>query len=344
MSLKITKLKKKKAVYDITVENNENFFANDILVHNCIEIMEPTDDTRTAVCCLSSLNAEKYDEWKNTNLAGDVTRFLDNVLQYFIDNGPSELGKAIFSATQERSIGLGVMGFHSYLQKKGIPFESETASDLSNAMFKDINEKSLAESKKLAVERGEAPDMKGSGLRFANRIAIAPNANSSSLCDTSPSIEPWKANAFTHRTRAGSHLIKNKHLEEILEFSGNNTDSVWASIISNGGSVQHLDFLSWYVKDIYKTAIEIDQFWVVKHAAERQQFICQGQSLNLFFPAGAEKKYLHDIHTKAWREGLKGLYYLRTEASGKAENISLKVEKDRLEEFDDDADCEACQG
>ena len=230
----------------------------------CNEIHLATNEERTAVCCLSSVNLEHYNEWKDTNMIGDLTRFLDNVLQFFIDNAPDEIARARYSATQERSLGLGAMGLHSYLQRNAIPFESEEAVRANMAVSEHIYAQAVAESLRMGEERGEAPDMKGTGRRNAHMLAIAPNANSSMIVDTSPSIEPWKANAFTSRTRVGSHLNKNKYLEQILEEMGKNTEEVWTSIITNGGSVQHLDFLDPIVKDIYKTAIELDQNWVIR--------------------------------------------------------------------------------
>jgi len=317
----------------------------------CNEIHLATNEERTAVCCLSSVNLEHYNEWKDTNMIGDLTRFLDNVLQFFIDNAPDEIARARYSATQERSLGLGAMGLHSYLQRNAIPFESEEAVRANMAVSEHIYAQAVAESLRMGEERGEAPDMKGTGRRNAHMLAIAPNANSSMIVDTSPSIEPWKANAFTSRTRVGSHLNKNKYLEQILEEMGKNTEEVWTSIITNGGSVQHLDFLDPIVKDIYKTAIELDQNWVIRLAGDRQKNIDQGQSLNLFFPAGADKAYLHKVHFAAWEQGCKGLYYLRTETSNRAENVSEKVEREKLDnivaEFnneEDDSSCVACEG
>lgn len=317
----------------------------------CNEIHLATNEERTAVCCLSSVNLEHYNEWKDTNMIGDLTRFLDNVLQFFIDNAPDEIARARYSATQERSLGLGAMGLHSYLQRNAIPFESEEAVRANMAVSEHIYAQAVAESLRMGEERGEAPDMKGTGRRNAHMLAIAPNANSSMIVDTSPSIEPWKANAFTSRTRVGSHLNKNKYLEEILEEMGKNTEEVWTSIITNGGSVQHLDFLDPIVKDIYKTAIELDQNWVIRLAGDRQKNIDQGQSLNLFFPAGADKAYLHKVHFAAWEQGCKGLYYLRTETSNRAENVSEKVEREKLDNIvaelnteEDQNSCLSCEG
>ena len=315
----------------------------------CNEIHLATNDERSAVCCLSSVNLEKYDEWKDTTLIADLVQFLDNVLQFFIDHAGDEISRARYSAGRERSLGLGAMGFHSYLQKHRVAFESEEAREVNDAIFKDIQDKAVTESLRLGKEKGECPDMEGTGRRNAHLLAIAPNANSSLIGGTSPSIEPWKANAFTSRTRAGSHLSKNKYLEEELEKIGKNTEQVWSSIITNGGSVQHLDFLDNHLKDVFKTAIELNQDWVVYLAGSRQQYLCQGQSLNVFFPAGATKGYLHKVHYNAWKYGCKGMYYLRTETSNRAENVAQKVERDRLVEFSDtqkqsEEECVACQG
>jgi len=311
----------------------------------CNEIHLATNEDRTAVCCLSSLNLELYDDWKDTSLVRDLTRFLDNVLQFFIDNAPDTISRARFSAERERSLGLGAMGYHSYLQRHSIAFESEEALAVNKSIFKQIQQDAILESMQLAKERGEAPDLVGYGMRNAHLIAIAPNANSSLIGGTSPSIEPWKANAFTSRTRAGSHLTKNRYLEKLLEKLGRNDDKTWSSIITNGGSVQHFDWLDDQSKAVFKTAIEIDQDWVVRQGGERQKYLCQGQSLNIFFPAGATKAYLHKVHFDAWRYGCKGLYYLRTETSNRAENVAQKIERERLKEFvetSQEEECVAC--
>ncbi len=297
----------------------------------CNEIHLPTDGDRTAVCCLSSLNLEYYDEWKDTSIVRDIIRMLDNVLEYFINEAPDTIPRAKYSAKQERSIGLGAMGFHSLLQKHGVAWESESAREINKVVFKHINSEAVAETKLLAKERGEYPDGEGTGRRNAHLLAIAPNASSGVILSTSPSIEPMKANAYTHRTRAGSFLVKNKYLTRLLDEKGENNQSNWTSIITNKGSVQHLPFLTEGEKAIYKTAAELDMNWVVTHASERQPYICQGQSVNLFFPSGAEKSYVNKVHLKAWREGLKGLYYLRTEAKQRAENVSEKVERVALQ-------------
>ena len=315
----------------------------------CNEIHLATSEDRTAVCCLSSVNVEKFEEWRGTTMIRDLIRFLDNVLQFFIENAGDEISRAKYSAQRERSLGLGAMGWHAFLHKKRIPFESESAQVWNNVVFQYIQKEAIEESLTMGKQRGEAPDMEGTGRRNAHLLAIAPNANSSIICGTSPSIEPLKANAYTHRTRAGSHLVKNKYLEEVLEEKGKNTDKVWTDIITNGGSVQHLSFLNANEKDVFKTAIEIDQMKIVDQAGTRQRFLCQGQSVNLFFSAGAERKYLHTVHFNAWRRGVKGLYYLRTETTQKAENVAEKVQRDALkdyqtQELQSQEECVACQG
>ena len=323
----------------------------------CNEIHLVTDENRTAVCCLSSVNLERYDEWCDTNMVKDLTVFLDNVLQFFIDNAGDEISKARYSAEQERSLGLGAMGLHSYFQKRSVPFDSEQAVSLNEAIFKDIKQKSLEATLEMGKRRGEAPDMVGTGRRNAHMLAIAPNANSSMIVNTSPSIEPWKANAFTSRTRVGSHLNKNPYLEAELEKIGKNTDDVWSTIITNGGSVQHLDFLHPHVKEVFLTAIELNQLALIRLAGDRQKYLCQGQSLNIFFPAGADKAILHKVHYEAWKQGTKGLYYLRTETSNKAENVTTKVEREKLDDIinpdavkfsngqeENQDECVACQG
>ena len=315
----------------------------------CNEIHLATSEDRTAVCCLSSVNVEKFEEWRGTTMIRDLIRFLDNVLQFFIDNAGDEIGRARYSAQRERSLGLGAMGWHAFLHKKRIPFESESAQVWNNVVFQYIQKEAKEESLTMGKQRGEAPDMEGTGRRNAHLLAIAPNANSSIICGTSPSIEPLKANAYTHRTRAGSHLVKNKYLEEVLEEKGKNTDKVWTDIITNGGSVQHLSFLNENEKNVFKTAIEIDQMKIVDQAGTRQRFLCQGQSVNLFFSAGAERQYLHKVHFNAWQRGVKGLYYLRTETTQKAENVAQKVERNALrdyqtQELQSQEECVACQG
>jgi len=326
----------------------------------CNEIHLPTNNERSAVCCLSSLNLEKYDEWKDSNIVEDLITFLDNVIEFFINNAPKQLKKAIFSASQERSLGLGTMGFHSYLQLKNIPFESVLAKSVNNQIFSQIKEKALKQTTLLASLRGEAPDAIGQCVRNTHLLAIAPNANSSIILGCSPSIEPNKSNAYTHRTRAGSYLVKNIYLEKVLnayceELNITNKEEwlheQWQSIILNEGSVQHLDFMTDWHKLVFKTAFELDQRWIIDHASDRQQYICQGQSLNLFFPAGTHKSTVNEVHIRAWKKNLKGLYYLRTNAGASAEKISEKVEQNKLKDFSDVDDkkqkndeCLSCQG
>lgn len=307
----------------------------------CNEIHLATDEDRTAVCCLSSVNLEKFDEWVDTDMVYDLIIFLDNVLQAFIDNAPREIHKAIHSAEAERSLGLGAMGFHGYLQSKDIPFEGLSAKIANIRMFKYIKAQATKATQTMARTRGEPSDLVGTGTRNAHLIAVAPNANSSIICGCSASIEPIKSNAYVHRTRAGSHLVKNVYLQRILKGLEKDTPEVWQSIIMNEGSVQHLDFLNSTVKDIYKTAFELDQMWIIEHAADRQQYICQGQSLNLFFPAGSPKSYVNAVHLRAWKSKLKGLYYLRTSAGVQADKIGLKIERNALQDAEE---CLSCHG
>jgi len=298
----------------------------------CNEIHLPTGPDRTAVCCLSSLNLEFYEDWKHTTIVEDLITMLDNVLEYFIENAPDEISRARYSAQRERSIGLGAMGFHSLLQRQGVAWESELAREINEVVFKHVKDKAVEQTRRLAVERGEYLDGVGTGNRHAHLLAIAPNASSGVILGTSPSIEPNKANAYTHRTRAGSFLVKNVYLKEVLDRHGINNESTWTSIITNRGSVQHLPELTEGEKAIFKTAQELNQEWVVQHAGDRQKYICQGQSVNLFFPSGVDRKYVNRVHLKAWKEGLKGLYYLRTEAKARAENVSEKVERVALQD------------
>ncbi len=309
----------------------------------CSEITLPTNEERTAVCCLSSLNLEKYDEWKeDPKFIPDVVRFLDNVLEYFINNATDFLHRAKYSAMRERSIGLGAMGFHSYLQSKNVPFASAIAKGINLKIFKHIKEQALATSKILADERGEAPDMEGTGLRFAHMLAIAPNASSSIICgSTSPSIEPLRANAYTQKTMSGTHFMRNKYLEKLLKEKEINTDETWKSIIANRGSVRHLEQLNDWEKDVFATAIEIDQRWIIELAADRQKEICQSQSLNIFVPSDVNIKDLHLLHLSAWKKGIKTLYYCRSEAIKRAEIISTKIE--RIVRPDSDPECLACE-
>ena len=312
----------------------------------CSEITLPTDKDRTAVCCLSSVNLEEYDEWKdNDQFIPDLIRMLDNVLEYFINHAPDQLYRAKYSASQERSLGLGAMGFHAYLQRHNIPFESPMAKGRNMQMFSRIKSEANRATRQLAEERGPCPDGKDYGVRNAHLLAIAPNASSSIICgNTSPSIEPYRANAFTQKTKTGSSLLKNEYLENILQDLGEDTDEVWKSIVTNNGSVQHLDFLDDWTKDVFKTAVEIDQRWVIEFAADRQEHICQSQSLNVFFPADVSIQELHAIHMMAWKRGVKTLYYLRSEAIKRAEKVSDEVLRQRIFESIDDDGCLACEG
>ena len=312
----------------------------------CNEIHLATNDERTAVCCLSSVNLEKYDEWKTSTMVADLVTFLDNVLEEFIAHAPEELERARYSAYRERSIGIGAMGFHGYLQSKNIAWESWEATSENYKIFKDIKAQAEAQTYKLAEERGEAPDARGYGVRNAHLLAIAPNANSSIICGCSASIEPIKSNMFVHRTRIGAHVVKNKYLEHLLTEYEQNTEEVWDSILNNDGSVQHLEFLSDHDKEVFKTAFELDQQWVVEHAAKRQGFICQGQSVNLFFASGTDKGYVNRVHLKAWKDGLKGLYYFRTTAGATGDKVATKVVRDALKDFESEAteECLSCQG
>ena len=312
----------------------------------CSEITLPTDKDRTAVCCLSSVNLEEYDEWKdNDQFIPDLIRMLDNVIEYFINYAPDQLRRAKYSASQERSLGLGAMGFHAYLQRHNIPFESAMAKGRNMQMFSRIKSEAERATRLLAEERGPCPDGQNYGVRNAHLLAIAPNASSSIICgNTSPSIEPYRANAFTQKTKTGSSLLKNEYLENILQDIGQDTDEVWKSIVTNSGSVQHLDFLDDWTKDVFKTAVELDQRWIIEMAADRQEYICQSQSLNVFFPADVSKQELHAVHMMAWKRGVKTLYYLRSEAIKRAEKVSDEVLRQRIFESIDDDGCLACEG
>jgi ribonucleoside-diphosphate reductase alpha chain len=322
----------------------------------CSEIILPTDKKRTAVCCLSSVNLEYYDEWKNNKLfLKDIAEMLDNVLQYFIDHAPSTIKRAKFSATQERSIGVGALGFHAFLQKNNLAWESALATSANHQMFSHIRKGLDKANLQLGTERGEAPDAAGTGKRFSHMLAIAPNASSSIIMgNTSPSIEPFRANAYRQDTLSGSSLNKNKYLDAIIRKEAESHkegwyDEVWSSIIANDGSVQHLDWLDAWNKDVFKTSMEIDQRWVIQHAADRQQYIDQAQSLNVFFRPDANVKYLHAIHFMAWKMGLKTLYYCRSEKIGKADKVAKRIEREVIKELDMKAivegdTCLACEG
>ena len=322
----------------------------------CSEIILPTDKERTAVCCLSSVNLEYYDDWKNDKLfLRDVAEMLDNVLQYFIDNAPDSVSRAKYSASRERSIGIGALGFHAYLQKVQVPFESALAVSKNKQMFKHIREGLDRANLDLGKDRGEAPDAVGTGRRFSHLMAIAPNASSSIIMgNTSPSIEPYRANAYRQDTLSGAYLNKNKWLDKIImekcdADSKLDYNEIWSSIIANDGSVQHLEFLSDWERDVFKTSMEIDQRWVVQHAADRQPYIDQAQSVNLFFRPDSNIKYIHAVHFMAWKQGLKTLYYCRSEKISKADKVSRKVERQVIEEIDmkalaEGTECLACEG
>lgn len=297
----------------------------------CAEITLPTGidhkgKERTAVCCLSSLNLEYWDQWsKEPQFIPDVMLFLDNVLQDFIDNAPDEMERARYAAMQERSVGMGVMGFHSFLQAKNIPFESAMAKVWNKKMFKHIREQADVASVLLAEERGPCPDAKDYGIneRFSNKMAIAPTASISIIAgNASPGIEPINANVFLQKTLSGSFTVRNRHLRKLLQTKGQDTDAVWSSITLNKGSVQHLEFLTQDEKDVFKTAFELDQRWIIEHAADRSPFICQSQSINLFVPANIHKRDLHQIHYQAWKKGVKSLYYCRSLSLQRADDVS----------------------
>ena len=326
----------------------------------CSEIILPTDKDRTAVCCLSSVNLEYYDEWKNDTLfLKDIAEMLDNVLGYFIANAPDTISRAKYSASRERSIGIGALGFHAFLQKSGIAFEGVMAKVMNNQMFKHIKEKLDEANIQLGSERGSPPDCDGTGRRFAHVMAIAPNASSSIIMgNTSPSIEPYRANAYRQDTLSGSSLTKNKWLDRVIEkhlagdgetISTNDYNDIWSSIIANDGSVQHLTWMDENTKEVFKTSMEIDQRWVIEHAADRQRYIDQAQSLNLFFRPDVNVKYLHACHFLAWKKGLKTLYYCRSEKLAKADKVSKRIERDVIKELDmtqiaQGNECLACEG
>ena len=302
----------------------------------CSEITLPTGidhhgKQRTAVCCLSSLNLEKYDEWEShPTFIEDIMRFLDNVLQDFIDTAPDTMERAKYSAMRERSVGLGTMGFHSFLQALGIPFESVMAKVWNNRMFKHIRGQADAASHTLAAERGACPDAEDYGIaeRFTNKLAVAPTASISIICGgASPGIEPIAANSFTHKTLSGSFNVRNKHLKAVLAEHGRDDDDTWSSITTNEGSVQHLDFLSEDEKQIFKTAFELDQRWLIEHAADRASQICQSQSLNIFLPGDVHKRDLHHVHMLAWKKGVKSLYYCRSKSIQRSENVTSASSK-----------------
>jgi ribonucleoside-diphosphate reductase alpha chain len=328
----------------------------------CSEIILPTDKDRTAVCCLSSVNLEYYDEWKNDVLfLRDIAEMLDNVLEYFISNAPSAVERARYSASRERSIGIGALGWHAYLQRNNFPWESAQAVGRNKQIFQHIRSKLDEANLQLGTERGEAPDAVGTGKRFSHMLAIAPNASSSIIMgNTSPSIEPYRANAYRQDTLSGAHLNKNKWLDKVImkhlqygddtaSISQNEYNDIWSSIIANDGSCQHLDILDEWQKDVFKTGMEIDQRWVIQHAADRQEFIDQAQSLNVFFRPDVNVKYLHAVHFQAWKQGLKTMYYCRSEKLAKADKVSKKIERQVIQELDmkqlaSEDVCLACEG
>jgi ribonucleoside-diphosphate reductase alpha chain len=321
----------------------------------CAEITLPTGldqhgKERTAVCCLSSLNLDKYDEWSSNEMfIKDMLEYLDNVLQDFIERAGDKYKRAVYAAIRERSIGLGTMGLHSYLQSKMIPFDSLMAKVYNKKIFQHIHSQAVKANKELAYERGSCPDATEAGIvsRFSHMIAIAPNASSSIICGAvSAGIEPIIANSFMHKTLSGSFVVRNKYLKELLQKYNKDTTEVWSSIRDNQGSVQHLEFLTELERDVFKTAFEVDQRWIIDLAADRQPYICQSQSLNLFLRPTIDKKSLHSLHLRAWKSGVKSLYYCRSQSIGRAEYISKNVEvpygtKDNNQQEDE---CLACQG
>ena len=322
----------------------------------CSEITLPTGidkegKDRTAVCCLSSLNLEKYDEWKDDkNFINDIMRFLDNVLTDFIDKAPEQFKDAKYSAMRERSVGLGVMGLHSYFQKKMIPLESVMSKVWNKKIFKNIQEKADQASKDLADERGACPDAAEYNFkeRFSNKTAIAPTASISIICGgASPGVEPVAANSYTHKTLSGSYNVRNRYLEKALEKYGKNDDETWSSITTNQGSISHLDFLTELEKNVFKTAFELNQSWIVELGADRTPYVSQAQSINLFLPADVHKKELHQIHFQAWKKGLKSLYYCRSKSIQRAENVNSGSSTDITKnvyrkEVDTDPDYDEC--
>ena len=322
----------------------------------CSEITLPTGldkegNDRTAVCCLSSLNLETFEEWKeDPNFIEDVMRFLDNVLSDFINRAPDSFKDAKYSATRERSVGLGVMGFHSFLQKNSIPIESVMSKVWNNKIFKHIQTNVDLSSKKLAEERGSCPDAEEYGFkeRFSNKTAIAPTASISIICGgASPGVEPVAANSYTHKTLSGSYNVRNRYLKKILEKHGKDNAETWSSITTNQGSVVHLDFLTDHEKKVFKTAFELDQKWIIELGADRTSYISQAQSINIFLPADVHKKELHQIHFQAWKKGLKSLYYCRSKSIQRAENVnnglSTAVLKNKEKEDNNYEECLSCQ-
>lgn len=322
----------------------------------CSEIVLATDAQRTAVCCLSSVNLEYFDRWKNEpRFFLDIAEFLDNVLQFFIDHAPETIARAKYSAMRERSIGVGALGFHALLQQKMIPWESPAAIGLNKLIFKGIRDGLQHANAILGEQRGEAPDAFGTGRRFSHMMAIAPNASTSILMgNTSPSVEPYRANAYRQDTLSGSFLCKNRYLDKIIHYacekdSSLDYDDIWSSIVANDGSIQHLEMFDEHTKNVFKTAMEIDQRWIIEHAADRQAFIDQAQSINLFFRPTVDVRYLHAVHFLAWKHGLKTLYYCRSEKLMKADKVTKKIERQIINELDlkslvEGDSCLSCEG
>ena len=319
----------------------------------CTEIFLPTSADRTAVCCLSSVNLEYYDDWKNNDqFIPDVMEMLDNVVEYFITNAPKHISRAVRSATAERSVGLGSLGFHAYLQKNNMPIDGVMAKLTNKDIFAHINKECARADNILVLKRGACPDASEFGIqrRFSHHMAIAPNASSSLIMgNTSPSVEPYRANVFRQDTLSGAFVYRNRFLSERLAGLGMDDDDTWASIIANDGSVQHLGIPE-DVKEVFKTAMEIDQRWLVELAADRQEYIDQGQSVNLFFQPNTTIAYLHAVHFMAWKMGLKSLYYLRSDKVRKADKVGAQVKRQRIEETIDmtaivnGETCLACEG
>jgi ribonucleoside-diphosphate reductase alpha chain len=333
---------------DLGLKVRQSNLCSEILLHSGKDHL---GNERTAVCCLSSVNAEMFLEWRDhPTFIEDAMRFLDNVLQDFIDRAPPEMKAASYAAWRERSVGLGLMGFHSFLQGQNVPFESALAKSWNMRLFKHLRRGCDAASRVLAEERGPCPDAAERGVmeRFSHKLAIAPTASISIICGgTSAGIEPIPANIYTHKTLSGSFAVKNPYLERLLEARGANTGAVWASILENEGSVQHLDCLSADEKEVYKTAFELDQRWIVELAADRAGDICQSQSVNIFLPGDVDKWDLHMLHWQAWERGVKSLYYLRSKSIQRAafaggDGVAAMVEKAAGERTDYD-ECLACQ-
>jgi ribonucleoside-diphosphate reductase alpha chain len=317
---------------------------NGVLTGNCTEIMLPTNKDRTAVCCLSSLNLAKWDEWnEHPTFISDLMRMLDNCLSEFIEKAPEQLWRAVASAKAERSVGLGAMGWHSFLQDRMIPWGSDLARGYNIMIFEHVKLKVNAASRELAIERGEPEDMLGTGERFAHKMALAPNASSSIFLNISPATEQWAVNIFNHKTLTGSHMVRNPSLENLLEKKGLNTEAVWKDILLHGGSVQHMESLSDVELVVFQTSYETDQRLTVQMACDRAPYIDQGQSINLFVPAEVDADYLLELHYNAWAGGCKSLYYLRSQTSKRAENVNSKVERIQLV-MPEEQECQACEG